>query len=399
MGELSGRSQAQIKTGENGPRWEVSIGAIELSDPDGFSRLKNASVAYDAASGTSEASITTDLAMADLIGAPVRVSLGYGDATASATASATAPATATYFDGNLGPVEDDFWGLEHTGTAYGPFKLMAGQIFGEQVDYRGWSIGDFFLDLHKRAGYRADSITVQGGRNFTLQGTDVIFPLETYLADAARSVADSAGFVFTDLPDNRRLVMEAPRIGATGRTKAVYDPGTYPVGGFTARSETRRQYGSVVVFRRGEGGAMDFEPVAVPVHTEGRYKPKRLRAYVIPEFVGDVRDAEKEANRMARLLEMGLYSCELTGIGANPDVKPFDTVETEAVEWYDRGGRAPEPYETLYRWIVGGQISATIDENGMLMGLSGEGVRVYSRPMRRERFVTDRRRSPYVVTG
>lgn len=387
MSDLGRRSQAQIKTGENRPRWEIRIGAIELSDPDGLSRLKSASVTYDAASGTSEASITTDLEMADLIGAPVRVSLGYGDT------------LATYFDGNLGPVEDDFWGLEHTGSAYGPFKLMAGQIFGEQVDYRGWSIGDFFLDLHKRAGYRADSITIQGGRNFTLQGTDVIFPLETYLADAARSVADSAGFVFTDLPDNRRLVMEAPRIGATGRTKAVYDPGTYPVGGFTARSETRRQYGSVVVFRRGEGGAMDFEPVTVPVHTEGRYKPKRLRAYVIPEFVGDVRDAEKEANRMARLLEMGLYSCELTGIGANPDLKSYDTIETEAVEWYDRGGRAPEPYEVLYRWIVGGQIKPTIDENGMLMGLSGEGVRVYSRAMRRERFVTDRRRSPYVVAG
>ncbi len=386
MQSWTARAQKQIKTGADAPAYRVAVGNLTLAEPDIGTSLISATVTYDCQNGTSEAQLITTADLEDRVMEETSVKIGYGRD------------LAPYFDGELLSATNNQTTLQNEGRAYGPFKLMAGEVFGERADYRDEPIGDFSMDLHRRAGYRRESLEVRTGRVFTLQGDDVVFPEEAYLADAGRAVWDAAGFVYTDLPGRRRMVRQRPRFGSTGRRKAEYGPGSYPrIGGFTAVSETRLVFGSVMIFRRGEGGVLDFPLVKVRVHNEGKRRAGPNRAYVVPEFVGDQQDAEAEANRLARLLGKGLYKCTLAGIGGNPALLPYDTLGADAVEWRDEGGRQKEPYETEYEWMIDGKIVLSISREGMLHTLDGNGIRTSARKVRRNRYVRDYRRSPYVV--
>lgn len=254
-------------------------------------------------------------------GAPVRLDIGYGDRLLN------------FFAGTLEFAPDG------TPVAYGPFKLMAEQRLGEQVNYSGFYLEDALSDLAYHpvhgAGLAQGTIEVVAGRSHLI-GTTVppgggsqaepagtIFPLETTQLEVAEALTTSAGFVFTDRPGMRKRAMPTPRPGATGKARAEYLEDHH--GGFTPARTNVRFYDSVVVFRRNEDGTYAAYAKA-PVENTGRRRPPKNRIYVIPEFVGTDEQASQAAYDTARSLGAGEFFFEIPGLAADPTILMHDSV-------------------------------------------------------------------------
>lgn len=271
-------------------------------------------------------------------GAPVRLDIGYGNKLLN------------FFAGAL-----EFT-PEGEPLAYGPFKLMAEQRLGEQVNYAGFYLEDALADLAHHpvhgAGLEQGAIEVRAGRSHLIGAVPVagepldaatIFPLETTQLEVAEALCSSAGFIFTDRPNLRKLAMPTPRPGATGKATAVYTEDHH--GDFTPARTNARFYSEVIVFRRNEDGTYAAFARA-KVNNFGKRRPPKNRIYVIPEFAGDDAQAQRVAEETARILSSGEFVFEIPSLAADPSILMYDTVEAWRT-FYERGERYRESYSCL----------------------------------------------------
>lgn len=372
VSSLTKAAQLSQKTdspyGDNRPNYRLLIGGEDVSDA-----LADASIKYtageDGTEGTSEMDISLHGSLEARINAPARCFIGYGDQLTE------------YCSGRLLEAADDHYGEASEGVVYGPFKMLTSQQFLQQVSYSGYYLERALYDIHDRASIPRGSIEVRAGRSFQIGADEeATFPLEVPLADAVKSLCESAGFVALDMPGSRRLYMPQPRAGATTTAKALYNESHYPPGGFKATLNPQRIYSKVVVFRREEDGSNAFPPAIRTVEVQTRHKPAPNSAYILAEFLGGPADADNEAARLARMLGQGEYEIELSGISANPEILLYDTLDTETTELRDEGGRSKERYRVLYQWSVNGEIGVEIGE-GLQQTLSGTGIKVSERQL------------------
>lgn len=301
---LAELSQSSLQVGESRPVHSVLVDSEEVS-------VESFTASFE---GGSSLEFVSPEDLRDLEGTSVELRIGYG--------SELVP----YFSGHL----------EKPGLAYGPFKLMAEQRLMEQVSYNGWYVGDVFYDLSYRSGSRRARLVVKGGRSHLLE--EAVFTLETTLLEVAESIAESAGFVFADMPQGQ-LAMPRPQPGSNSKSKALYTLSHHE--GLAPKLNKSRFYAGVLVFRRNEDGSYGAYAYA-PITNRSRYKPFTNRVYVVPEFAGGDEEAAQVAYDTARSLERGVYEDELT-IAANPELAPYDSIRVEDIE--ERGA---ERYEVTY---------------------------------------------------
>lgn len=329
--------------------------------------VESATISYSS-DGTSEAVVNTYRSLRGWENAEISIDIGYGRYLEN------------YFTGRIGSMTENHWGGPNEVQCWGPFKLMADQILGTQVDYTGDEIQSALMDLVRRSKFRSGKVEVRQGRSFVLEAESV-FPLETTLGSAASTLCGAANFVLTDLPGGRRLMMPKPRAGATGRVNVRYNEGHYPREGFSAVPSNRSFYSKVQVFRRGETGNLEIN-VTKPVDVESRFKPPQGRTYVIPEFSGSAAGAEKEATETARSLSRGVYDIGMSGIAANTEIAMYDTIQTRTTELREQAD-VLEYWHTTYNWIVDQGISVTLSRSGNTMDVSGTGILVDEKLVRR----------------
>lgn len=355
MGRMTELAQMPV---HSHPRHETMRVRVEGK---GFTEaVESATISY-AADGTSEATINTYRSLRGWENAEVTIDIGYGRYLEN------------YFTGKIGSMVENPWGGPNEVQCWGPFKLMADQILGEQVDYTGDQIQAALMDLVRRSKFRRGKVEVKQGSSFTLEA-ESIFPLETTLAEAANTLCTSANFVLTDLPGGRRLMMPKPRAGATGRVNVRYNEGHFPQEGFSAAPSSRSFYSKVQVFRRNEQGALEIN-VIKPVDIESRFKPPQGRTYIIPEFSGTLTDANREGIQTARSLSRGVYDITMGGIAANTEIAMYDTIQTKAIEIREQAN-VVEYWKVTYNWIVDQGIGVTLDRSGNVMEVSGTGILV-----------------------
>jgi hypothetical protein len=377
---LTAKAQAPVKTDSGRPRYRLTIGGEAFSG-----RLFDCRASYGA-DGSSELTISADGGLERYQNARVRLYLGYGDDLVE------------WFAGDLADPQDEHWGGPATATAYGPSGRLSRVPYLGQHSYAGDNLGSFVLDLARRAGMPGGSVEVLGAASFVLDASATM-TVSTYLLEAEESVLPSAGYVGSDRPGYRRRYMPRPLPGQTGGYAARYDEGSYPPGGFVAKSLGRNLYEWVCVFRAGEGGSVEEAKGGVyelvRVEPEGRFRPPKDSTFFVPDFAGSAGEARQEAARWARRLKRGSYACSLEGISANPGLLPFDSIAAETTEFRDEGGKTKERYRTSYGFAIDGGIEVNVSREGLPMAMRGEGIKLSEKKLPKPFFV--RRPSPYVV--
>lgn len=342
--------------------------ALDIDGSPYHDNLSEFTVTYALDSGTSEMTINTYKAFEGRENAPVVLSLGYGRSRAE------------FFRGKLQDPYDNQYGEPNEATAWGPFKWMAESKFGKQVSYEGYRLREALSDMAERSKFRQSQIQVIGG-NKILRG-EVTYVMEQKIGEAASELCGKSNFVLTDVPGGGRLFMPKPKPVSRGEARAVYTDSETPQGGFTAVRQPRARYAQVWVFRRTTDGQDDFPPVKVNVDTRGYAAPPPFSSYDIPEFTGDAEDALDAGREMSEIISGGTFLCTLSGISANPDIQPFDTLRQNTTELRDEGGRYRERYSCDYRYLVDAEMSVEGNaESGISETVSGTGILVKERKL------------------
>lgn len=364
MGEIANIAKEQIHSGPTAENFRITVEGKGISNS-----VESASVTYSN-DGSSEATVNTWRSLNGYENAELKIDVGYGDLLQN------------YFTGKIGTMTENSWGGPNEVTAWGPFKLMADQVIGEQVSYKNMDIVTALMDLVKRAKYPRGKVEVQRGSPFTITGDNAVFVWETKLGEAASTLATSANYVFADLPGGRRLIRPRPRPGTVGVVRERYNEAHFPPEGFTAAPSNRSFYSSVRVFRRNDQGGMEVDAKR-PVGIESKYRPPEGRVFVVSDFVGDQAAAEREATITARALSRGVYEVEVVGLAANPELVMYDTIQTRVTEIREREGER-EWWDVTYNWLLDQSIVLNISRLGNLMTLNGTGLIADERLVRRE---------------
>lgn len=363
LGELALR---QVHVGAAAPTRYLFIGGENFS-----SRLDSVSAEFDPDSGGSGMSIQVKDSLEGLEDAPVTLYVGYGGRTTA------------YFVGRL---QEPSSLKEGRASAYGPFKLMADQYFGETVRYRGVSIGYVLRDIGQRAGFGNGMVEILRGDSYMVEALD--FTEETSLGEAAKAAADPANFVFYDRPNFRRAAMPAPRPGSGGKAKFHYSERNYPKGQFTTTEAREGHYSKVIVFRRDDNGNNVVRAVA-PVPNRGFYTPPANRVFYVPEFPGDAASASQEAYEIADRLAFGELGFSLGGIWINPELELFDSITTERTEIRrppladKRPGKEQRKGKWLvtYRCLLDAPLTLKVSRTEHHMSLGGGAVQIAERKL------------------
>ncbi len=364
MGDISNIAKEQIHSGPTAETFRVRVAGRSIS-----SSVESVDVTYSG-DGTSEATINTWRSLNGFENAEISVDVGYGELLEN------------YFTGKIGSMQEDSWGGPNEIQCWGPFKLMADQVIGEQVNYKNMDIVDALMDLVRRAKYQKGKVEVMRGAAFPISGDNAVFVWETKLGEAANTLAGAANYVFADLPGGRRLIRPKPRPGTVGQVKERYNESHFPPGGFTATPSNRSFYASVRVFRRNDNGTLEVDAKR-PIGIQSRFRPPVGRVFVVPDFVGTQQAAEREATITARALSRGVYDIELSGLAANPELAMYDTIQTRTTEIRERGDER-EWWTVTYNWLIDGSITLNCSKSGNLMTLTGAGVIADERLVRRE---------------
>lgn len=350
--DLSKIAQEQVHSGDTRHTFTLKIAGKDWTED-----VESATITY-AADGGSEVTILSHRSMTGWENSPVYVDFGFGGHEMN------------YFQGILANVDDRHWGAANEAIAWGPFRVMAEQVMLNNQNYSGWGIDDAINNIVQRAGYRAGVVEVQGRGNFTIEA-DTIFPLESTLLDAASTLCEAAGYIYTDRPRGRLLFKPRPLPGATGKVGHRYSEQHFPAEGFLAVPSTRGHFSRVIVFRRNDEGNGFAVYKDIPVENHSRVKPAKNRAFIIPDFVGSNEAADREGRATARALEQGVYDIQMTGITANPELLLHDTIETRVREIQD-----DRWYESVYRWVADQGVTVSLSGAGNLMDVTGTGMRV-----------------------
>jgi hypothetical protein len=337
--DLTAAAKSPVQSGDELARsFRLLVGGRDRS-----ALALSASGSYSSDAGSSEMTVQLGAPLEGYADAPAVLEVGYG------------AERIPYFEGRLQEPDDDWDELTGTAKAYGPFKALASQQLGEQVTHRGIRLHQAYADLFARAGYPRGVYEVVGGNQVV---DEVVFPEETTILEAVTSYNESFGMVALDRPRYRKLVMPRPRLGATGKVKAVYGPQHYPPGGFRVRRANATRYGRVVVFRRDENGLYPVRQ-EVPVENRGRGpQPPKNRVYYVPDFKGSQEQAAQEGYSLARMLSNGgQIGFELSGLSLDPNLLLYDQVAVEEL----REEPVPDAPNRRRRWRV--RYKCLIDED------------------------------------
>lgn len=357
--QLGKIAQQQVHSGDDRHTFNVRVQGRNWTK-----ELEAVTISYSN-DGTSECTLMSHRSLNGLENSRISVDFGYGGDEAN------------YFTGRIAMVDDRHWGTASEATAWGPFRLMAEQVLLTDVDYSGKQVDAALLDIVDRAGYRKGNVDVRGRGNFQIEA-ESIFPLEAKLSEVANTLCEAAGYVMADRPEDHLVFMPRPRTGAYGRAKYRYNENHFQPESFTAVPTARSMYARVIVFRRNEAGTgLDFYK-DIPIEIESEVRPPQNRAYIIADFPGSERDAEREARSTADALESGFYDINLTGIAANPDILLHDTLTTTVTEFWD-----DDRYLVTYKWNVDQGITVNLSRSGNWMDLQGTGIRTKTRKLAR----------------
>lgn len=374
LGELALR---RVHAGEACPTRALYIAGENFTD-----QLDSVKAEFEPNSGGSGMSIQVRDSLEGLEDAPCALYVGYGGR------------TVRYFVGKL---QEPSSLASGKATAYGPFKLMADQSFGARTTYQGVSIGYFFRDLGRRAGYGNGMLEVLSGESYTIDKLD--FTEETRLGEAAKTASDPAGFVFFDRPDYKRAAMPAPRPGTTGKAKFHYAEYNYQRGNFTTQETKEGHYSKVVVFRRDDDGNYLVRQEA-PVPNRGLFPPPANRIFYVPEFPGNAVAAAQEAYEIANRLAFGELEFSLSSIWINPELELYDSFTIERTETRARRQADKTPgaekragkWLVTYRCLIDGGLTLKVSKTEHHSDLSGGAVKIGERklsdPIRLTRTIT-----------
>lgn len=379
MGILSDLALRRIHSGKSARAFQFEIGGVPYS-----SSVRSLGADFDCENGGSALTIDVRENLEGLEDAAVVLRLGYGTR------------TVPYFVGTLQEPQSL---AEGKAVCHGPFKLMAGQSFGERATYQGVTLDFFFRDLGRRAGYGNGVVNVSGGDAYTVEKLD--FTEETTLGEAAKSGADPANFVFFDAQNGKRFAMPRPKPGATARAKAHYQEHNYLT---LDLKETREgRFSKVVVFRRNSDGSYAVRQEApVPQGSTNKTKAPANRIFYVPEFPGNAVAARKEAYEEAKRLAGGLREGTLSGAWINPELGPWDSITAEKTEYRpkrDPNGAAQKrgKFLVVYRITISKSLSLAVDAATHHMSLDVEGSKLSETKLRDPITLPARLLSPGIV--
>jgi len=356
VGILQERALRRVHAGDAKPYRKLEIDGQDYTDI-----LDSASADFDPRSSGSSMQFQVRDSLEGLEDSRVVLKLGYGEL------------AIPYFAGNL---QEPSQLKSGKGAAYGPFKLMAEQSFGEPVTYpSGATLGHVFRDLGRRAAYPNGVLSVIGAEDTEIERLD--YTEETMLLEAAKAVSEPAKFVFFDGPGYKRTVMPEPKPGAGKKSSAHYTESNYPPGAFTTTETREGHFAKVVVFRRNDLGGYDVR-AEVPVPNRGRIAPPENRIFYVPEYPGNATEAKQEAYETANRLAYGQKDFGLSGIWINPELGLFDSITVEATERRGRKTRNGRPGKWLvtYRCLISSGLSVSVAKEKHHMDLSGGAVQI-----------------------
>lgn len=357
MGLLSDLALRRVHAGPARRIYELFIGGTRFT-----SQVLSLNVEFDPRGGSGMTLQIRD-SLEGLEDAPVELRLGYGSKAIS------------YFTGTLQEPANARYGQA---VAYGPFRAMASQSFGEQVSYLGVTVDYALRDLARRANYSAGMIEVIGGSEYQIE--NVSYTEETKLLEAAQAISEPAHFVFYDRPGFRRRAMPIPKPGATGAPKAVYTESNYSLNGFKVKETRAGQYSKVVIFRRNAGGGYEVREEA-PVPNRGAFTPPANRIYYVPEYPGNSAAANNDAYLLANRLAFGALAFTLNDIWINPELEPWDVIQAETTERRGSKDVAGRPqkrgkWRVVYNGVISDGLSLDIGPERHHMSLSGGATKL-----------------------
>lgn len=349
MGRATDLAQLQYKTGENTPDYTLLIDGARF---DG--NLYDASVSY-AEDGTSDMTLSADADLTDLVGARVRLHVGYGDEQWE------------YFSGWLEEPDDNHWGNPSVAVAYGTFKELAEASLGTDVTYAGYTLGRAISDLHRRAGRAVigTKYEFRGNPSYLLEGETAGLTVSTTFADGIDTFLEMANWVSEDRPGYIRRYRHKPRPRPNSEFIAGYGESDYTPEAF--KVVRAKPYGQVGAFVRDDEGALKWPVVTVRVDAQ----TSTLKTYWLEDFAGTEGEAWNECAELAALMSTGLYTWSLTGISANPELLRNETIRVHTTEMRDEGGRYRERYEVTYACAIDGETSLDVSREGHPMTVGG----------------------------
>lgn len=271
-------------------------------------RLIDATITYNTDIGGSGIQFSVyGTELQDYINAPMSFWIGYGEK------------LVPYFVGKLQlarPAEN----LNIlTAQAFGPYRLLVGQILRSQETFIGNTLEYVVMECFRRAGADLSKVEIRSGRKYRIQEAEQ-YVYDSGLSDIVTSVLEKANFVGMDVPGGKRLILPTPRPGINVAHKTTYSPDNYYEFSLTPKDE--ELYYSVMVYRRDENGN-DIFRIEQEIDPFSKFTPPRNKVLVVSDFPGDIFEAGEKAFEMAQAYRTGENSFSMT-IPINPDLVLYD---------------------------------------------------------------------------
>lgn len=359
--KLIEQAKQGIKDGPNKPNWRFEVDGEET-------KLVSATVNFTA-DGSSGMKFVCRDNLAGFENTFCKLWIGYGGE------------LVPYFKGRLREPDRHSSGLYCEGTAEGISARLGTRYVGRRLSYNGKRLRWAAKDLMERAGIPDGWWNIRGGTEEIDVEDDNDVQFENSYLETLRMLCDPLGYVAIDQPGFQEIftVREKPGPLYWDGLEGQLNEGQYPKGGFSYKRGLKGFYSEVIVFRRdteSDEGADTHEKFAVFARRRVPNNSARdalgNRFYMIPDFIGNQREAEKEAARMAKVLmaapgEFSLtcspidfhlyntigverkelryryeYACVITEIEMRLAPKVFEmTVSGEAITRFGKGGWKP----------------------------------------------------------
>lgn len=316
MGIITTLAQAKDRTSENSSRQALTIAGKDMSH-----RLIEGSIAYTNDMGGSGAELTVLGGITQYQDAPIKISVGYGEHMVD------------YFVGNLQTPRSNELLQTSSAVAYGPFKLMADQVIGKDEDFQGKTLEWVIMELAWRAGHASGEIEVIDGQKYRVPAGEP-FAFDQTMTDVIGTLMDKANFVAYDHPGGKRIFMPRPTPSTIRPPRAQYNPDDYSTMSVTPTREFA--YSKVVVYRKNETGTGYAVYTERDVNVSSKYRPSKLRWYVVSDFPGTATEAATEAYNLATSMSSGEYTFSLSAL-ANPELRLYDTFKATKARKLDNG--------------------------------------------------------------
>lgn len=349
---------------------------LEVGGRNFSHRLIDAAVTYNTDIGGSGIQFSVyGTELQDYINAPMTFWIGYGEQ------------LVPYFVGKVQRVQPSENLNIATAQAFGPYRILVGQILRSQETFIGKSLEYVVMECFKRAGADLSKVEIRRGDRFKVQEAEQ-YTYDSLLSDIVSSLLETADYVGMDLPGGKRLILPTPRPGVNVAHKTTYAPSHYYDFSLTPKDE--ELYFSVMIYRRDEAGN-DLFRIEQEIDPYSKFKPPRNKVLVLPDFPGDVFEAGEKAYETAQAYRSGENSFSMT-IPINPDLILYDgfkaVQERTLID-------SEQKEERVYSCTIDGEITISYSPGEGNMSVTGSAVELV-----RERVVKEIRSPiPSISTG